>query len=275
MDVAAEELQHLDHVVDVVVEIEAAGRHRHHARVGPVGDVDVMIGQERFDRAAQQRRVVARHRRDDQHARLRLARRPRDQALEIQQLAERPLPDRMDVHRHAHAGDLDILDAPFRLAVAPRGALEQFAAGRDRFAELGVRERIERILKQQLRRIGHGPNRIERRLPHLVHPVERRRNSRCAFAYCGRRAAKFTNRHNMFPKPLLRRSIYGHRFQARQCASRSCNEVSQRFPRPIRPQSKLTGAPAAIRRTGSACRRCARCSAARRRRRSRRRTARR
>ncbi len=89
-----EKVQHRDHVVDVVVEIERAVRQRHHAGVDPFGDVDVVVGQEALDRAAQQRRVVARHRRDDQQPRLRPARRMLERALEMQEPAERPLPDR-------------------------------------------------------------------------------------------------------------------------------------------------------------------------------------
>ena len=48
---------------------------RHLAGVEPVGDVDVVVGQHVADGAAQQRGVVAGHRRDDQH--LRVARAPR------------------------------------------------------------------------------------------------------------------------------------------------------------------------------------------------------
>ena len=71
---AAEQTQDLDHVIDIVVEIEEAFGERHHARIGPVGDVDVMSGQEGLDRAAQQGRVMSRHRRDDQQLGLRRAR---------------------------------------------------------------------------------------------------------------------------------------------------------------------------------------------------------
>ena len=56
MGVAAERVQDRNHVVDVIVEIEAPFRQRHHARIHPVGDVDIVIGQERLDGAAQQRR---------------------------------------------------------------------------------------------------------------------------------------------------------------------------------------------------------------------------
>ena len=61
-EVAAE----LDDIVDVVVEIEIALRQRHFARIGPVCDMHVMLGQQRLDRAAQERGVVAAHRRDQQ-----------------------------------------------------------------------------------------------------------------------------------------------------------------------------------------------------------------
>ena len=105
MHVAAEHVQHGDDVIDVVVEIEAAVRHRHHARVGPFGDVDVVIGQEGFHRAAQQRRVVARHRRHDQQLRLRAARRAREGAFEMQKPAERTLPHGGDVHRNVFGAD--------------------------------------------------------------------------------------------------------------------------------------------------------------------------
>jgi hypothetical protein len=121
-------MQHLDHVVDVVVEIEAAFRHRHHARIDPVGDVDVVVRQEGFDRAAQQRRVVARHRRDDQQLRLRPLRGMREACARNAAAGRTAAPRSSDVDRHALAADFGGIDAPFRLAVAARRALEQFAA---------------------------------------------------------------------------------------------------------------------------------------------------
>ena len=114
MHVAAEHVQHLDDVIDIVVEIEAAFGQRHHPRIGPVGDVDLMGRQEGFDRAAQQRRVVAGHRRHDQHARLRAAQRPGQLAIEIQQPAERLFPDRADLDRRADAVDLGVVRGPIR-----------------------------------------------------------------------------------------------------------------------------------------------------------------
>jgi hypothetical protein len=81
-----------DRVADVVVELEAALRQRHHARVDPVGDVDGVVGQQRMHRVAQQRGVVARQRCEHQHHRIVATVRKRvgEQALELEQPAERP-----------------------------------------------------------------------------------------------------------------------------------------------------------------------------------------
>ncbi len=58
MRARADMLEELDQIIDIVVEIEAAGVERHQLRVAPVGNVDVMAGQHPLDRAAQQRGVV-------------------------------------------------------------------------------------------------------------------------------------------------------------------------------------------------------------------------
>ena len=88
----AEMAEHVDDVVDVVVEIEGAFRRRHHAGVRPVGDVDVVLRKHRRHRAAEQRRVVAGERRHDEERRIG---RPvfRQVAFEMQERAERPRPD--------------------------------------------------------------------------------------------------------------------------------------------------------------------------------------
>ncbi len=52
MHVGPEIAAELDDVVDIVVEVEVAVRQRHLAGIGPVGDVHVMVRQERLDRAA-------------------------------------------------------------------------------------------------------------------------------------------------------------------------------------------------------------------------------
>ncbi|MNF01419.1 hypothetical protein D3C80_2004060 [compost metagenome] len=52
------------------IEAEAPGYQRDIARIVPVGDIDVVVGQHGLRRAAQQRGKVAGHRRHQQHARL-------------------------------------------------------------------------------------------------------------------------------------------------------------------------------------------------------------
>ena len=49
----SQQLQILDDVVYVVVEVEVGCRNRHIPGVRPIGDVDVIVWQERFDGAAQ------------------------------------------------------------------------------------------------------------------------------------------------------------------------------------------------------------------------------
>src|SRR5258708_1269714 len=118
MHVAAEHVQHLDDVIDIVIKIEAALRQRDHPGIGPVGDIDLMARQKGFDRAAQQRRVVTGHRGDDEHPRLRRAQRPCQLAIEIQQAAERLFPYRADFNRRAYAVDFGIVETPFGFAGA-------------------------------------------------------------------------------------------------------------------------------------------------------------
>jgi len=67
----ADHFEKRDQMLDIIVEAEAAGRERRVARIVPVGDVDVMLGQQRLDGVAQQRREMPRQRRHQQDAWLR------------------------------------------------------------------------------------------------------------------------------------------------------------------------------------------------------------
>ena len=108
VDAGAENSQHLAQIVDVVVEVEGADRQRNHPRVRPVGDVDIEIRQKRFDGAAEQSRVVAGHRRDDQE--LRLIGPIREVGPdEAKQIAERLGPDDVLEDRMDDAVDLDFV----------------------------------------------------------------------------------------------------------------------------------------------------------------------
>ena len=167
VDARAEKSQHLAQIVDVVVEVEGAGRQRNHARVRPVGDVDIEIRQKRFDCASEQSRVVAGHRRDDQELRLTGSIREIGPD-EAKQIAERLHPDDILEDRMDDSVDLDFAQSEGRLAVAAGHPLEQFGAGRDVLAERGAGERIPRIAKDEMGRVGHRARRRESGVGHLV-----------------------------------------------------------------------------------------------------------
>ncbi len=162
--------ENLTQIDDVVVEIEGPQRQRHHARIGPVGDVHVVVGQEGLDRAAKQGRVMARHRRDDQELRLNRAGgeiRPG----EMQEIAERPGPDDLLQDRIEDSVHVNVIKPEGRLAVAARQALEQLRPGRDVLAQRRVGERVPGIAEHQTRRVRHRARRRQSGVSHLVQLV--------------------------------------------------------------------------------------------------------
>ena len=86
-------LNEFSDVVDVIVEMKFALRHRDQTRVFPVGDVDLVVRQHGPHGVAQQSGVVAREGRHDQHNGLHLepiqGGRVIAEALETAQLAKR------------------------------------------------------------------------------------------------------------------------------------------------------------------------------------------
>jgi hypothetical protein len=204
VNVAAQEMQDRNDVIDIVVEIERPFGQRHHAGVLPLCDVDVVVRQERLDSAAQQGRVMPGHRRNDEQARLRPLRPVLEHSLEMHKPAERALPHRFDMNGHPLAADHRVRDVPFGAAVAARRALEQFARRGHRLSERGHRQRIERILEQELGRVGPGTRRIERGLVHLVEPVHGRREQNSAIRRQRRCAAEFADSHDNIPQLMLR-----------------------------------------------------------------------
>ena len=99
----------------------------HHPGVRPIGDVDIVMGQESLDRAAQQRRVMAGHRRDDEELRLRCS--SGQVALEAQDAAERPLPDHLLRDRDHPAVHRRVVEAEARLGVTAGHPLEHLGRG--------------------------------------------------------------------------------------------------------------------------------------------------
>ncbi len=84
--------QHLDDVADVIVKIEGPIAHGHHAGIDPIGDIDISRGQQGLDGAAQQCGIVAGHRRNQQHLRLR-GRLGIGFFFEMNEIAKGPRPD--------------------------------------------------------------------------------------------------------------------------------------------------------------------------------------
>ena len=115
--IGSEHANELDDVIDKIVEVEAAHGERDITRVDPVGDVDIMVGQHRLDGAAQQRRVVTRHRRHDQYLGVvALAGQRGLVALEVQQTAKRCRGHDLLAHRHLDAADVRRLETELGLA---------------------------------------------------------------------------------------------------------------------------------------------------------------
>ena len=67
MRALAHHAEELHQVIHVIVEPERTVGERHVAGIMPIGDVDVVVGQQGAHRAAQQRGEMARERRDDEH----------------------------------------------------------------------------------------------------------------------------------------------------------------------------------------------------------------
>ncbi len=59
-------MQEVDQIVDEVGQVETVGCHRDEAAILPFGHIDVVVGEHRLDRAAQQGGEMAGERRDDQ-----------------------------------------------------------------------------------------------------------------------------------------------------------------------------------------------------------------
>ena len=119
-------LEEPDDVGDVVVEPEPPGGERHVARIVPVGQVHVVIREHGADGGAQERREVARHGRDQEHARL-VA---RNVLPEAQQGPEgRPVHDVL-AHGNVAPVHADAIDAVRRALVGETGPRDHLEARR-------------------------------------------------------------------------------------------------------------------------------------------------
>ena len=138
MNVRAEVAAELDDVVDIVVEVEIALGQRHLARVDPVGDVHVVVGQQRLDRAAEQGGEMAAHGRHDQN----LGVAPRRVPAEMQELPEWLAQQDLFVDRDGFVADLRRVQPEGRLGIGLGEAGHNLGAGRNRLAEPCISPRI-------------------------------------------------------------------------------------------------------------------------------------
>ena len=117
------------HISDVVIKVERAVFQADHARVSPIGDVDLVVTQQLAHGFAQQRGVVARQRGHDQHGGLVFhpiqCGRVVGEALEAQQAAKRFGQGSLLMHSHFHASDVNRRDAEFGLLVFLGQAVHQ------------------------------------------------------------------------------------------------------------------------------------------------------
>ena len=169
----ADELLHVGHIV---VEVERTRLKRHHARIGPVGDVDLVVLQQRANGFAQQGGMVARQRCHHQHGGLVLHAGQRGgfvgEALEAQQSAEGFGHRDLFLHRDFGAVHLDRGDAEGRLLVVLRQTVHQAQPGRHALRHRRVRERGQRVVVQLRGSAGEVGERAQQRALGFIELVQ-------------------------------------------------------------------------------------------------------
>src|SRR5262249_37019562 len=105
-------------------EAEWPGGRRPAARLPPLGDIHLVVGEHVADGATQQRRIVACHRRHDQELRVLASPCKREVPLETNEVAERLGDDPARPYCDVAAVDGGGADVPDGFAIAARGALK-------------------------------------------------------------------------------------------------------------------------------------------------------
>ena len=178
MQIGAKAADELNDVGDVIIEVKGASGQRHHSGIKPVGHVDLVSGKHGADGVAQQRRMVARERCNNQNGRVTLAGRHgvRQDALEFEQTTKRF--DRLDAleNRNFNTIDQGAIEPPGRLVVVFPEAMQEFEPCRiaSRHRHVGkwaVWVGVE--LGDRVRPVGE---RIQQRTLHFTDLIEHRRN---------------------------------------------------------------------------------------------------
>ncbi len=156
-----EELDKLADIAGVVRQIEAALRQGNVTGIDPVGHVDLVLGQHRLDRAANERREMAGHRCDDQDFGIVSRAGGSWPAFEVDQVAKRLGQQHFFGYRDHLVRDFDLVDVEFGLAVAFGGIDEHVAGRRGRACRKAGGEREKRIPQRITADAGggaHGPH---------------------------------------------------------------------------------------------------------------------
>jgi len=132
------------HIVNVVVQVERAFRQRYHARVRPVGDVDIVLGQQAAHGIAQQGRVVTGQGGNQQNFGLLQA---SGFFFEVNQAAKRFCHDNVFADLDALALDEHGFDVELRFFVVFAKAVHQLVAGCDALRKRSVGQWGNRVGK--------------------------------------------------------------------------------------------------------------------------------
>ena len=177
MQIGAKAADELDDVVNVIIEVKGASGQRHHPGIKPVGHIDFVCGKHGPDGVAQQRRMVARERCDNQNGRITLAGRHgvRQDALEFEQATKRF--DRLDTleNRNFNTINQGALEPPGWLVVVFSEAMQEFKPCRVASRHRHVGERAVGVSVELGDRVRPVRERIQQRTLHFTDLIEHRR----------------------------------------------------------------------------------------------------
>ena len=152
------------------MQVERAGGQRHHAGIGPVGDVDIMLQQQAAHGVTQERRMMARQRRHQQHGRLLEGREflGRQVLLEVEQSTERLLHGHFLDDRDFLPGEGHRDDVKGRFFIFLAQPIDQFVARGDALGERRMCQRGDGVGEQAGRCLGPLDQRAEKRTIHFM-----------------------------------------------------------------------------------------------------------